>query len=77
VIPKDIEKETPEFLDATLKLSYEFKFNKQSSLELNGGVQNIFNSYQSDFDQGEFRDAGYIYGPAMPRTLFIGLQVRI
>ncbi len=77
VIPEDTERETPEFLDATIKLSYEFRFNKQSVLQLNGGVQNIFNSYQSDFDQGPLRDAGYIYGPAMPRTIFFGAQISI
>jgi outer membrane receptor for ferrienterochelin and colicins len=76
-INQDTEKETPEFFDAMLKLSYEFKFNKQSILEINGGVQNIFNSYQSDFDKGELRDAGYIYGPSLPRTVFFGLQFRI
>ena len=77
VISEDTERETPEFLDATIKLSYEFRFNKQSVLQLNGGVQNIFNSYQSDFDQGPLRDAGYIYGPAMPRTIFFGAQISI
>ena len=28
---------------------------------LNGGVKNIFNSYQNDFDKGEFRDAEAIF----------------
>jgi len=43
-------------------------------IKLNSGVQNIFNSYQTDFDKGEFRDAGYVYGPALPRTFFFGIR---
>ncbi len=73
-IAEDMEKVTPEFYDVNLKLSYEFKLNESAKLQLNGGVQNIFNSYQNDFDKGELRDAGYIYGPAMPRTYFFGLK---
>lgn len=38
------------------------------------GVQNIFDSYQDDFDLGVERDAGYIYGPLRPRTFFMGLR---
>ncbi len=43
------------------KISYTFKLGKTNSLEINGGVQNILNHYQNDFDQGTFRDAGYMY----------------
>lgn len=76
-IPEDTENKTPDFYDLNLKLSYDFKLNSSAKLQLNGGVQNIFNCYQNDFDKGEFRDAGYIYGPALPRTLFFGLKVII
>ena len=76
-IAEDTEKKTPDFYDLSLKLSYDFKLNSSTKLQLNGGVQNIFNSYQSDFDKGEFRDSGYIYGPALPRTFFFGLKVTI
>jgi len=74
-VVEDTEKKTPDFYDLNLKLSYDFKLNSSAKLQLNGGVQNIFNSYQNDFDKGEFRDAGYIYGPALPRTYFFGLKV--
>jgi outer membrane receptor for ferrienterochelin and colicins len=43
-------------------------------IQLSGGIQNILNSYQSDFDKGVNRDASYIYGPSRPRTFFIGLK---
>ncbi|MBD8489954.1 TonB-dependent receptor [Echinicola sp. CAU 1574] len=63
------------FLDANIKLSYHFDLMQDFHLELSGGVQNMFNSYQSDFDQGPLRDSNYIYGPARPRTYFFGIKI--
>ncbi|MEN8121698.1 MAG: TonB-dependent receptor [Bacteroidota bacterium] len=63
------------FFDTGIKLSYNFKLSNEAWLQLNGGVQNIFNSYQNDFDQGKYRDAGYIYGPSKPRTIFFGIKL--
>lgn len=74
---EDMEKTTPNFYDINLKLIYDFKLNNTARMQLNGGVQNILNSYQNDFDKGEFRDAGYIYGPSLPRTYFAGLKFMI
>jgi len=74
-IPEDAEKKTPDFYELNVKLFYDFKLNSSATLQLNGGVQNIFNSYQHDFDKGEFRDSEYIYGPALPRSLFFGLKI--
>ena len=68
---------TPQFFDANLKLSYEFKIYKDVCLDLNGGIMNIFNAYQRDFDKGYLRDSGYIYGPTLPRSLTIGLKLHI
>jgi outer membrane receptor for ferrienterochelin and colicins len=76
-IPKDIQVNTPNFYDLNLKLSYDFKLNNSAKLQLNWGVENIFNSYQNDFDKGEFRDSKYIYGPALPRSFFFGLKITI
>jgi outer membrane receptor for ferrienterochelin and colicins len=76
-VPEDTEKRTSDFYDLNFKLSYDFRINSSTRLQLNGGVQNIFDSYQNDFDKGEFRDAGYIYGPALPRTSFFGLKIII
>ena len=51
---------TPDFFDMNLKISYDFSLYKFITLQLNAGVQNIFNAYQRDFDQGKERDSGYI-----------------
>ena len=47
-----------------------------SPIELFGGVKNITNAYQDDFDSGKNRDSNYIYGPAAPRTFYIGLRLK-
>lgn len=66
---------TPDFMDIGLKVSYGFKLYKSIDLQINAGVQNLFNSYQKNFDQGPERDSGYIYGPGMPRSVFAGLKL--
>ena len=45
-------------------------------MELFGGVKNIFDSFQSDFDRGMERDSGYVYGPQLPRSWFAGVKIR-
>jgi outer membrane receptor for ferrienterochelin and colicins len=67
-------KRAPSFCEIHFKAKYQFTIGKNQRLELNGGIHNIFNSYQSDFDRGALRDAAYVYGPARPRTLFFGIK---
>jgi outer membrane receptor for ferrienterochelin and colicins len=74
-IATDALKKTPEFFDANMKIAYNLKLASSLSLQLNAGVQNIFNSYQSDFDKGGLRDSGYIYGPSLPRSFFVGVKL--
>ena len=62
------------FFDTGLKLVYTIKLNG-ADLKLFGGIKNIFNSFQSDFDSGIDRDPAYVYGPVMPRTLYFGLNI--
>ncbi len=74
-IAKDVLVRTPDFFDMNIKLAYLFPLYKEAKLEVSAGVQNLFNAYQSDFDQGPDRDAAYIYGPALPRSWFGGVKV--
>lgn len=69
----DVAVKTPSFWDMSCKISYEFNIMKICRLNLHAGVKNIFNAYQKDFDQGELRDSGYIYGPSLPRSLVVGM----
>ena len=73
---QDILFKSPEFLETNLKLAYTFGLQRlDSSIELFGGINNMLNQYQDDFDSGKNRDSGYVYGPARPRTFFIGLRI--
>lgn len=65
---------TPDFMEVSCKAAYDFKFYKHTVLQLNVGIQNIFNAYQRDFDLGFNRDSGYIYGPGMPRSFYAGVK---
>ena len=66
--------ESQDFLDFNLRASKDFHINDNFSFEVFGGVKNLFNSYQDDFDIGPTRDSDYIYGPAMPRSVFLGVK---
>ncbi|WP_417356126.1 TonB-dependent receptor [Flavobacterium sp.] len=63
------------FLEVSWKSSYTFDLQDGFQLQASAGIQNIFNSYQKDFDLGANRDASYIYGPGRPRTIFVGLKI--
>lgn len=66
---------SPSFTEIGVKTSYKFNLEKlKTNLELFGGIKNLFNAYQTDFDKGKERDSNYIYGPATPRTYFVGLK---
>ena len=69
-------KTTPSFHEFSWRTSYRFDIdNIGAGLEVFGGIKNIFNAYQDDFDTGKNRDSNYVYGPGMPRTFFIGLRI--
>lgn len=75
-IEQDVLEETPAFMELNTRVGYCFHLTGTTELEVSGGVQNIFDSYQNDFDRGSDRDAGYVYGPGRPRTFFIGLAFK-
>ena len=51
-IDKDVAVNTRDFFDMGVKVAYDFKLYKSVDLQLSAGVQNVFNAYQNDFDQG-------------------------
>ena len=74
-IAQDREETTPDFFDMNLKVAYDIPLYKTVTLQVNAGVQNLFNAYQDDFDQGKDRDSKYIYGPGLPRSYFVGCKI--
>ncbi len=63
------------FFDMNLSLTYDFTIASSVRMSVTGGVQNLFNSYQSNFDEGASRDAGFVYGPMAPRRYTIGAKL--
>ncbi|MBN2263158.1 MAG: TonB-dependent receptor, partial [Prolixibacteraceae bacterium] len=63
-----------EFFDLGLKFRYNIKLNG-ATMQWYGGVKNLFNAYQNDFDKGIDRDPAYMYGPVAPRTFYIGVKI--
>ena len=57
------------------KAAYDFRLYDSFNIQINAGMQNLFNSFQRDFDHGADRDSGYIYGPTLPRTLYFGIKL--
>jgi len=74
--PNDEYLTSQTFMELGFKSSYTFNLKKVGAdMQVFGGVKNIFDQYQSDFDSGENRDSNYVYGAGMPRTFFIGLKI--
>ncbi|WP_323755984.1 TonB-dependent receptor [Roseivirga sp.] len=68
---------SPTFTELGVRLGHMVDLPKiDTSLEFFGGIKNVFDAYQSDFDYGKNRDSNYVYGPSLPRTFFFGLKVK-
>jgi outer membrane receptor for ferrienterochelin and colicins len=74
VIEGELLKESPDFLVTDLLLSYDFRLTDETNMKFYVGMKNVFNQLQDDYDRGEYRDAGYVYGPTQPRTLNFGIR---
>lgn len=68
---------TDRFFDLNLAISYDFKTGNSTTIQAKLGVNNIFDSFQKDLDKGIERDAGYVYGPTNPRTIYAGLKFKL
>ena len=65
------------FHEWSFKVGHSFPVHPMhSAIEVFGGVKNLTNTYQDDFDSGKNRDSNYIYGPGLPRTFFVGLRLK-
>ncbi|MDR0333471.1 MAG: TonB-dependent receptor [Dysgonamonadaceae bacterium] len=71
----NITKKTPTFFELNLRLAYDFNLYTDTKLQLNAGVQNIFDAFQRDFDTGAGKAASYVYGPNTPRMFFAGVRL--
>jgi len=68
---------SPSFMDVGIRLSHTFELKKvKSGLEVFGGVKNMFDSFQTNFDTGKNRDSNFVYGPSLPRSLLFGIRLK-
>lgn len=63
------------FLDVNIKASYHIDVSSDFQLALGGGVKNIFDSYQQEFDSGPTRDSDFVFGPVAPRSVFLSVKI--
>lgn len=73
-IENDVLETSSDFFDLNIKFAYKITIKNKLAMTIEAGVKNILDSYQSDFDKGSLRDAGYIYGPMFPRSYFVAVR---
>jgi outer membrane receptor for ferrienterochelin and colicins len=73
-IAENTLEESPWFADWSATLSYRFDLDDDRYIAPFVGIRNILDNRQRDYDKGPDRDAGYVYGPRLPRTLFAGVK---
>ena len=61
-------------LDASVSKSVPFGNGKDTALVFTLGMKNITDEYQEDLDHGPDRDAGYVYGPRFPRSVYANIR---
>ena len=70
-------RKSPKFGELNLKMAYTLPVNSvDTDVELFGGIKNITNYFQSDSDNYKNRDSDYMYGPAQPRTFYLGIRLK-
>ena len=62
------------FSEISTKIGYSLPISTETNIEIYGGVKNLLNNYQETFDIGKNRDSNFVFGPAQPQTLFVGLK---
>jgi outer membrane receptor for ferrienterochelin and colicins len=73
-IDEDRLETTQSFWVGNLKLHKTINITEDYKVSIFVGIFNMLNSYQKDLDKGVNRDSGYVYGPAKPRSFYMGFE---
>ena len=78
--PEQLEDEfvvSPVFNNIGIKSTY-IQILKESAMKIEYtlGVKNLTNDFQQEFDSTKNRDSNFMYGPALPRTIYFGLTLK-
>lgn len=65
---------TPSFLVLDASVGYDFHLPNRGEITVTVGAKNLSNSYQEDIERGPSRDNDYVYGPRIPRSIFVSVQ---
>ncbi len=63
------------FVDIDLGASVTVPLGEETTLKISGGLKNLLDAYQKDLQRGVDRDPGYLYGPAQPRRVYLGMDL--
>jgi outer membrane receptor for ferrienterochelin and colicins len=66
---------TPRFVVFDVSAARTFVRGAGAQLTVGVTARNVTNAYQQDIDRGPLRDASYVYGPRLPRS--IGVHMRV
>lgn len=72
-IEEDRLETSPPFMEFDANATYRWEMGTRT-LSISLGAKNLTDEYQDDIDQGKDRDAGYLYGPRFPRSLFASIK---
>lgn len=68
---------SPWFFDWDVGLAQRVRLHNGPALRIAITGRNLLNSYQRDLDRGPLRDAGYVYGPMRPRSLWFEIKAEM
>lgn len=71
-IETDVLETSSAFTVINLSVRKNLSLGKGNQLSIVASVLNVFDEFQQDLDRGIYRDAGYVYGPRLPRTFRMG-----
>ncbi len=74
-VEQDRLEKTKGFLTVDLVASYTIPLAGDFIGTFTAGVYNLTDDFQDDFDKGVYRDAGYVYGPMVPRRVLFGFSI--
>ncbi len=66
---------TPAYWTVDASISRSFPIGSDSRLVFSLGGRNLTDYYQNDLDRGPNRDAGYVWGPRFPQTLYVSTAI--
>ena len=76
-IAEDRLETTGSFLTVDLSVARDLPLGADRAriLRLTVGARNLTDEYQPDLDRGPLRDSSYVYGPRLPRSLYLGAKL--